>query len=248
MSKRSTLLPLGITAFLGLLGAFAHAEGTVQIAMAGLYEYEWQIKPGGDWWGIFPDGKDGYSLQPTRVSAVPDPDMVVAPQKAPRQIRVPGENQGVIVFRGLMAAAAGPLKSVKLDKYLGPLPAGRTFDLGWDGDTPASRLQLVATGRTEPNQPEDAPVKQVADYELWLQRGSGDGVIRQLLFKESEGVGGHNAYLRWAGDLDRDGKLDLIYNLGKHHTQALLTLYLSSAAKPGELVGLVAQWDGYCGC
>jgi hypothetical protein len=161
---------------------------------------------------------------------------------------VPGKNEGTIVFRGLMAAAAGPLKSVKLEEYQGPLPAGKTFDLRCDSDTPENRLQLVAKERPASNQPEEDSIKRVTDYELWLQRGSGEGATMQLLFKESEGVGDHNASLRWAGDLDRDGKLDLIYNLGGHHTQTRLALYLSSAAKPGELVGLVAQWDGSCGC
>lgn len=248
MFKRSTLHLLGISALLVMVGELAQAGGTVQIAMAGLYEYKWQIKPGGDWWGIFPDGKDGYSLQPTRVSAVPDPDMVVAPQRAPRQIRVPGEKQGIIVFRGLMAAAAGPLSSVKLENYRNPLPAGKTFELRCEGDTPESRILLVAAGRPEANQPAVDFITRVSDYELWLQRGSGEGKTLQLLFKESDGIGGYNSYLYWAGDLDRDGQLDLIYNLGGHHTQTLLTLYLSSAAKPGELVGLVAQWDGSCGC
>lgn len=68
------------------------------------------------------------------------------------------------------------------------------------------------------------------------------------MFKESEDFGDRNCNLRWAGDLDRDGQLDLIYNLAGHYTETRLALYLSSAAKPGELVGLVARWDGSCGC
>jgi hypothetical protein len=225
-----------------------HAEGSVQIAASELYEYEWQIKPGGDWWGIFPDGKGGYTLQPTRVSAVPDPDMVVAPEKAPRQIRVPGQDHGTFVFRGLMSAAAGPLKSVKLEEYPAPLAPGETFELRCDGDTPETRLRLLAAGRPVVEQIGESTYRRVEDYELWLQRGSGEGATLQLLLKEPEVLEDQRASLRWAGDLDRDGKLDLIYNLGGHYTRTRLALYLSSAAKPGELVGLVARWDGTCGC
>lgn len=42
-------------------------------------------------------------------------------------------------------------------------------------------------------------------------------------------------YLSWAGDLDGDGKLDLIMN---HAAQGWhVTLYLSSLAEPGRIVG-----------
>ena len=224
------------------------APAEVQIAASELYEDEWQIKPGGDWWGIFSDGKDGYTLQPTRVSAVPDPDMVVAPEKAPRQIRVPGQGHGTFVFRGLMSAAAGPLKSVKLEEYHVPLAPGEVFELRVDGDTPETRLRLLAAGRPVVEQVGENTYRRVDDYELWLQHGSGEDATMQLLFKEPVVFGDEGARLRWAGDLDRDGKLDLIYNLGGHYTKTRLALYLSSAAKPGELVGLVARWDGSCGC
>jgi hypothetical protein len=47
--------------------------------------------------------------------------------------------------------------------------------------------------------------------------------------------------LRWAGDLDGDGKLDLIMNLSSRYGEdAAATLFLSSAAKPGEMVGMAA--------
>jgi hypothetical protein len=248
MFKESAQFIFGALILLGMAATTTHVESKVQIAVAGLYEYQWQIKPGGDWWGIFPDGKVGYTLQPTRVGAVPDPDMVGAQEKAPRQIRVPGKSGGIVVFRGLMAAAAGPLKSVKLEEYQAPLKAGTTFDLRWDSDTPDTRLSLVAMELREVNQSKEDPAMRLADYSLWLQRGSGAGATRQLLFKESEDFGDRNCNLRWAGDLDRDGQLDLIYNLGGHYTETRLALYLSSAAKPGELVGLVARWDGSCGC
>ncbi len=246
MSRSFAWFVIVVTAL--LTATPTHAGDTVQIAVTGLYEWDWQIKPGGDWWGIFPDGKDGYILRPTRVRAVPDPSLVVAPEKAPRQISVPGKRGSFIVFRGLMSAALGPLKFVKLAEYPVPLAVGEHCDLRWELDTPETRLRLLAVGRPVVKQFEKHTQKSIQDYELWLQRGAGEGTTRQLLFKESEAFGDGNARLRWAGDLDRDGRLDLIYNLGGHHTETRLALYLSSAAKPGALVGLVAQWRGSCGC
>lgn len=248
MHKRSTRIVLGALILLTMTATSVPVTYSVQIAEAEVYEYKWQIKPGGDWWGIFQDGKGGYSLQPTRVSAVPDPDMANEPQKAPRKICVPGGKHGTFVFRGLMAAAAGPLKSVKLEEYPAPLAPGETFELRCDDDTPETRLRLLAAGRSVVTQDGKNTWRSIEDYELWLHRGSGEGATRQLLIKNTEVLQDEEASLRWAGDLDRDGQLDLIYNLGGHYTENRLALYLSSAAKPGELVGLVARWDGSCGC
>lgn len=238
----------GALILLAMPATSAPVTYTVQIAEAELFEYESQIKPGGDWWGIFRDGKGGYALRPTRVSAVPDLEDADDPEKAPRKICVPGGDHGTFVFRGLMAAAAGPLKTVKLAEYPAPLGPGESFELRCDGDSPETRMRLLVAGRPVITYDGKHIWRRVEDYELWLQRGSGEGAQRQLLFKNTEVFQTEEASLRWAGDLDRDGQLDLIYNLGGHYTETRLALFLSSAAKPGELVGLVARWDGSCGC
>jgi hypothetical protein len=49
----------------------------------------------------------------------------------------------------------------------------------------------------------------------------------------------HHVHL--AGDLDHDGRLDLIANLSTHYNETRPTLWLSSAAKPGQLVGKTAE-------
>ena len=231
-----------------LVAASTYTENTIQIAVTGLYEWESQITPGVDWWGIFPDEKDGYTLRPTRVSAVLDPSMVIEPEKAPRQISVPGKHGGVIVIRGLTSFTPGPLKSVKLAQYRAPLVPGEHYDLHWGLETSKTQLRLLAAGRPVVQRSGKHSLRRIDDYELWLQRGSGEGVTMQMLVKESEAFGDESPRLHWAGDLDRDGQLDLIYNLSGHYTQTRLALYLSSAAKPGELVGLVATWNGTCGC
>jgi hypothetical protein len=47
--------------------------------------------------------------------------------------------------------------------------------------------------------------------------------------------------INFAGDLDHDGRLDLIMNASTHYNESRPTLFLSSAAKEGQLVGLAAE-------
>jgi hypothetical protein len=73
---------------------------------------------------------------------------------------------------------------------------------------------------------------------------------RQLLGGMAvDGIGGPSAMargpqlLRWAGDLDGDDKLDLIVTItSRHGEEATVTLFLSSLAKPGEMVGMAGHF------
>ena len=53
--------------------------------------------------------------------------------------------------------------------------------------------------------------------------------------------------LLFAGDLDRDGKLDLILDTTDHYNVRRPTLFLSTQAAPGELLGIAAQFQSV-GC
>ena len=48
--------------------------------------------------------------------------------------------------------------------------------------------------------------------------------------------------LLFAGDLDRDGKLDLIFDTSDHYNVRRPTLFLSTQAAPGELLGIAAEF------
>jgi len=49
--------------------------------------------------------------------------------------------------------------------------------------------------------------------------------------------------LIWAGDLDGDGKLDLLVDITNHYNGSGSALFLSSKAKSGEIVGLAAKLE-----
>jgi hypothetical protein len=52
-----------------------------------------------------------------------------------------------------------------------------------------------------------------------------------------------NWYLVWAGDLDRDGKLDLYVNVTQHYDISERKLFLSSQARRGRLVREVGSFE-----
>ena len=51
----------------------------------------------------------------------------------------------------------------------------------------------------------------------------------------------------WAGDIDRDGRLDLLIDMSNHYNVSAPTLFLSSHAGKGQLVARVASL-GLSGC
>lgn len=73
--------------------------------------------------------------------------------------------------------------------------------------------------------------------QLELRLGQRRQVLGSLDYMGMDGPEPRRApgYLRWAGDLDRDGRPDLLVSLGDVTTR--LVLYLSSLAQDGEIVG-----------
>ena len=49
--------------------------------------------------------------------------------------------------------------------------------------------------------------------------------------------------IHWAGDLDRDGRLDMLATFSSKYSYHPRQLFLSSAARSGELVAEVARYE-----
>lgn len=73
------------------------------------------------------------------------------------------------------------------------------------------------------------------------------GKDRQVIYSLVDCGGGASWYLLWAGDLDRDGKLDLFMSLSPGDHGSSRKLFLSSKASKGRLVKEVAELVSY-GC
>ena len=66
--------------------------------------------------------------------------------------------------------------------------------------------------------------------------------ISQRLFYFDECCQDNYPKLTWAGDLDRDGKLDFLYDRSGHYLISDLVLCLSSASEIGDLFKEVANF------
>jgi hypothetical protein len=67
----------------------------------------------------------------------------------------------------------------------------------------------------------------------------------QVIYRMRDEIDEAHIALNFAGDLDGDGKLDLVMTNSPKYSWYPTTLYLSSAAKPGELVREVVTVDRY---
>lgn len=69
-----------------------------------------------------------------------------------------------------------------------------------------------------------------------------NGDSTQVLYTLQECGNDPGWSLTWAGDLDKDGKLDLYVNVTQHYNVAERKLFLSSQADEGQLVAEVAEF------
>lgn len=232
-----------------LAGVATAGEGKAQIALTGFHAGAEPIRPGGDWWGIFPKG-EGYTLKPTRVSVEAvvntlDDDQT---KKTATMIRIPGGEEGVFVFRGLMCAALGDLKALPVERSWRFVPPGEQVSLPWKYETSDSTLYLSAEAQESIKVSGGNTWKEYVDYKLMLNLRVGQETTSQCMTTIQESIRDDGPQLLWSGDLDRDGKPDFIFNLASIYIDTDLALFLSSAARDGELVGLVARWNAYSNC
>lgn len=250
MSKM--IAPLIIGAMASLVAISASAGDGVHLALSGLHLAADPVRGGGDWWGIFPEG-EGYTFQPVRVrvEAVINPLADGDTRTTATLITVPGDHQNITLIRGLMSAVGGPLQSLKPADNWSFLAPGDAIALSLGPNNAGGDLRIVASGNASNKDSRSNESAVFSGYTLRLLQGSGKQQHAQLLVaypKSSEVTQGSGPALFWAGDLDRDGKTDFLYDLNMYYTQARIALFLSSAAKEGEIVGLVACWNAVSGC
>lgn len=239
-------------AFLVLLMALMNvgAEETYQILLPGAWQGQGiDAESGPDWWGIFPDG-DGFTLQhaPVTITPVHNAMMDREGEMTGKKVAIPQETAPVLLIQGLRDPVEGPVLPATLQPLDWPSEQAtplRQNAFLFPGQShrltlPTDKIRLTAVGTAEEN-PEFHHADLV-NYQIKMYRGTDEKAVSQVLTAIPRMGDLGEPYLVWAGDIDRDGKIDLIYDLSDHYIKTHLALFLSSAAKAGELVGLVAEW------
>ncbi len=221
---------------------------TIEIVKPGTtyHSDETAAETGQAWFGLFRDGPQG-TLQRVRLKVGHVEDGLAGDPPASeggnpsvwtsKAVRADGTRQPIFLVRGLSGLKAGAVPTVNASatKLLPgiqlPLRARRVED-----------AELVALGTAAATEFHGTD-PMVRDYHLMLRAPDGRSQALDVPSDFSgleQGMGGCD--LLWAGDLDGDTRVDLLVDCVDHYNvQVSWTLFLSSAARDGELVHAVAE-------
>lgn len=203
----SIALLVGFTLGLPLIAA-----PEVQILQVG----EWHgdevgATSGGDWHCLARTAA-GLELRPCTVEVATVFDSVVQANTG-KKVSVPGLDEVVFLLRGAEGLMPGPVLTVFFGHY--PFERGATLPLGGPDD----RIWLSAE-----------PAGQGLDVRLE------ESDVSQVLARDLGHDTDASPSLLWAGDLDRDGRLDLLLDTTDHYNVTERVLFLSRGAAEGALV------------
>jgi hypothetical protein len=189
------------------------------------------------WLGLFNRGNDFY-LRRTKVavSMVNDPIVDDESEKTGKSVATAIHDKSVFLLKKADFLREGPVKTVffapdtdeSTELANGTIKrfafGGRDYELAVSNDVSKEKFL-------------------VAGSKLLLKDGSKVQILRNL----KDGCDDCSWNLYWAGDLDRDGKLDLYLDLTDHYNTIDKRLFLSSRAEAGEIVKYVANfWTNGC--
>lgn len=192
-------------------------------------------RSGETWLALVVDGGKA-TLQPTtlKIEAVNDPVGDGPDEKTGRSVVAPGIAPRVLL-RGIASLRAGDIAVAVADPQ--SVDAATPLPITFGGKTLNLAVRCSGMG--------DAPACKVV---------LGDRVTEQVLFDtaargESGAIelGEAVPSVLFAGDLDRDGNVDLLIDTTDHYNLSRPTLFLSGAAKKGQHVAQVAQ-QSITGC
>lgn len=183
----------------------------------------------------------GCTLRPA-VRVVPDPASCGRDERRPRfawALTDGSAAQRVVLVMAADAAGAGFRVGPVATTYSGPGPLPHTA--GSDGiavrigDTGGPLILRTFVAQSATTDDRDAP--PLFSRQIELVQGDRRQVLGALGLPTDAGAIGAppDGLLRWAGDLDRDGRPDLL--LAMDADAAVFMLFLSSLATPDEFVG-----------
>jgi hypothetical protein len=228
----TVVLALGIA----VLSATASAGGPPALLLTGEFHGDEIQTAGGSGWLALVGSGSRMSLDPVVVTVTPVRDHLADGDSGPisgKRVSVSvSDTHPVLLVRGIPALQEGPVTEAQFDCAGCGQPTEfnlhRSFRLRLDGEV----YELEAF----PPQP-DEPFDENSEIRL------SHGAAVQVIHRATRVPDDANWRVIWAGDLDRDGRLDLFVDTADHYNMGRGRLLLSSAAGPGELVGEVAVFE-----
>lgn len=189
----------------------------------------------GETWFALHQTATGYALLEVIVSVelVEDEVIDLPPEKTGKKVSVAEDLKPLVLLRGLpqlkeglVVAAASSELELRTDRSNQILFDGRPYWLSFHCDEKHQSLEQ-------------------ADCPLQLSFGSDSQTLQNYpIYKpfsaEASIASDVSPRILWSGDLDRDGRLDLLLDLTNHYNVSAPTLLLSGLANDGELVGFAA--------
>jgi hypothetical protein len=235
---------LGVLVAIGCCRGWADAPAEIQIIQTGSYHgEEVSAEDGEAWFGLFQTAPGQFSLRRVtlKVTRVHDPITDNEHEQTGKSIEVSGGGAPLFLVKNLPDAEEGSVEtfSAEFRPFFATVPD--------EQDDP-----FVFTPQTIPVTP-DARLLVDSLPVIGGENDYPEGTQKLLLtFVEGENaqmldipeipIRDIHPGVLWSGDLDHDGYADLVLDVSHHYNVQTLVLYLSSQAKPGELLRKVAVW------
>jgi hypothetical protein len=191
------------------------------------HEGECSAKSGQVWMGLFPAKDKQFELKAAtiNISLVNDAIIDQDPKlKTGRKVSIPGKVEPLVLVNGVPALKAGKVvTSSVITKER--MDIGQTVKL----NVGAKESSLSVSG-----------VKKDAEWRTGYKIILESGGTKQTVYERKQVADSSFPSLLWAGDLDGDGKIDLVMDTTDNYNVRQVTLFLSTKAKPGKLVEQVA--------
>lgn len=210
-----------------LLSLCASSAGAANILE--LYDYhgdEVTASAKQKWLGLYKVNNKQYVLKPVKVSITRVHDAIVdedTKAKTGKRISVAGKEKPVFIFSGVSELKPGNVTASSVKKE--NLKPKDVLKAQIGDDT----ITWWVKGKE----------KQKEEYTNFSVTASNKRGSQTLVSVEHASLD-HTPSLMWCGDLDGDGKLDMIMDTSTDYNMSKVTLFLSSKAKKGKLVGEAA--------
>ncbi len=222
------------------LASIAAAPPPVRLALTGSYHGDdVSAKSGEHWLALTGDGKQ-FALRDVTIAVRRVHDDVVDEDESARtgkDVSIKPELDAIALIRGANLTA-GPVVTAAAQLEIG---RDESKPIAFGGGNPyVARVTCSTPGKQNESRCElrlehDGVRQSVASFDGFMEDG------------KFQFAGEQPPKVIWAGDLDRDGRLDLLVDTTNHYNVSSIALFLSSAAAKGKLVGRAAVFSA-TGC